>query len=132
MVSLGMHTTHSWIRTSEDNMINAVHIITQWASSIGGRLIESNGMLLSRPEGVTHFLVSKLTGWNMSFYIGSVDWGSGLYGMVEPLPAILMVARDMWEFNICGAREGCGPCAGVSPLIQWGKLPMMPEWALTL
>eukprot|EP00983_Pelagomonas_calceolata_P023668 745010-Pelagomonas_calceolata.AAC.1 len=23
----------------------------------------------------------------------------------------------MWEFNICGAREGCRPCAGVSPLI---------------
>eukprot|EP00983_Pelagomonas_calceolata_P029837 933682-Pelagomonas_calceolata.AAC.1 len=65
-------------------MINAVHIITQRASSIrvGGRPIESYGMHLcvdcpcavfdyiyllfksnirSRPEGAADFLVSKLT-----------------------------------------------------------------------
>eukprot|EP00983_Pelagomonas_calceolata_P043246 1138832-Pelagomonas_calceolata.AAC.1 len=71
-MSFGVHTTHSWIWTSEDSMINAVHIITQWASSIGGRTLESNGMLLcvdcpcksnlrSRPEGVADFLVSKST-----------------------------------------------------------------------
>eukprot|EP00983_Pelagomonas_calceolata_P012373 396308-Pelagomonas_calceolata.AAC.1 len=79
MVSIGVHSTHSWIWTSEDNMIIAFHIITQRASSMGGRLIESNGMLLcvdcpcavlayiylllksirSRPEGVADFLVSS-------------------------------------------------------------------------
>eukprot|EP00983_Pelagomonas_calceolata_P002776 92107-Pelagomonas_calceolata.AAC.1 len=97
-------------------MINAVHIITQRASSIGGRPTEPDGMLLcvdcpsavfyyvyllfksnlrSRPEGVADFIVSKLTGWVVSFYIGSGDWGSRLYGMVEPLPAIVTVARDI-------------------------------------
>eukprot|EP00983_Pelagomonas_calceolata_P009928 321782-Pelagomonas_calceolata.AAC.1 len=92
MVSVGVHTTHSWIWTSEDNLINAVHIITQRASSICGRPIESDGMLLcvncpcasnlrSRPEGVAGLLVSKLTGWVVSFYISSGDWGIGLYGM---------------------------------------------------
>eukprot|EP00983_Pelagomonas_calceolata_P023441 738419-Pelagomonas_calceolata.AAC.1 len=116
MVSLGMHTTHSWIWTSKDSMINAVHIITQRSSSIGGRPIESNCMLLcvncpcavvdyihllfesdlrSRPEGLADFLVSKLTGWVVSFYTGSGDRGSGLRSMVEPLPAIVMVARDI-------------------------------------
>eukprot|EP00983_Pelagomonas_calceolata_P007653 248158-Pelagomonas_calceolata.AAC.1 len=45
MVSVGVHTTHSWTWTSED-MINAVHINTQRASSIGGRPIEYSGMLL--------------------------------------------------------------------------------------
>eukprot|EP00983_Pelagomonas_calceolata_P025783 807825-Pelagomonas_calceolata.AAC.1 len=111
MVSVGVHTTHSWIWTSEDDMTNAVHIITgaQRASSMGGRHIESSGMLLcvdcpcavfdyiyllfkrnlrSRPEGVADSLVSNLTGWVVNFYTGSGDWESGLYGMVEPLPAI--------------------------------------------
>eukprot|EP00983_Pelagomonas_calceolata_P129533 1161615-Pelagomonas_calceolata.AAC.4 len=99
------------LRTTKDNVVNAVHIITQRASSIGGRPIESNGTLLcvdcpcadlllksnlkNRPEGVADFLVSKLTGWVVSFYIGSGDWGSGLYGMVEPLPAIVIEARDI-------------------------------------
>eukprot|EP00983_Pelagomonas_calceolata_P064632 1148212-Pelagomonas_calceolata.AAC.4 len=46
MVSVGVHTPHSWIWTSEDNMIDAVYIITQQASSIGGGPIESDGMLL--------------------------------------------------------------------------------------
>eukprot|EP00983_Pelagomonas_calceolata_P129534 1161615-Pelagomonas_calceolata.AAC.5 len=23
----------------------------------------------------------------------------------------------MWEFNVCNVREGCGPCAGASPLV---------------
>eukprot|EP00983_Pelagomonas_calceolata_P012556 402587-Pelagomonas_calceolata.AAC.1 len=51
--------------------------------------------LRSRPEIVADFLVSKLTGWVVSFYTGSGKWGSRLYGMVEPLPAIVMVARDI-------------------------------------
>eukprot|EP00983_Pelagomonas_calceolata_P019415 610272-Pelagomonas_calceolata.AAC.1 len=116
MVSVGVHTAHSWIWTCEDDVINAVHIISQRASSIGGGPVESNGMLLcvdcpcavfdymyllfegnfrSRPEGVADFLVSKLIGWVVSFYTGSGGRGSGLYGMVEPLPAIVMVARDI-------------------------------------
>eukprot|EP00983_Pelagomonas_calceolata_P033287 1042824-Pelagomonas_calceolata.AAC.1 len=70
-------------------MINAVHIIKQRASSIGGRPFESDGMLLrvdrpcavfdyiylfvksnlrSRPEGVADFLVSKLTGCELLYW----------------------------------------------------------------
>eukprot|EP00983_Pelagomonas_calceolata_P051853 1142598-Pelagomonas_calceolata.AAC.3 len=48
--------------------------------------------LRSRPEGVADLLVSKLTGWVVGFYVGSGDWGSGFYGIIEPLPAIVMVA----------------------------------------
>eukprot|EP00983_Pelagomonas_calceolata_P014412 458882-Pelagomonas_calceolata.AAC.1 len=91
-----------------------LYVVTEWRPIRGGRPVESNGMLLcvscpcavfdymyllsksnlrSRPEGGADFLVSKLTGWVVSFYIGSGDRGSGLYGMVEPLPAIVMVAR---------------------------------------
>eukprot|EP00983_Pelagomonas_calceolata_P091661 1157574-Pelagomonas_calceolata.AAC.1 len=51
-----------------------------------------NSNLRSKPERVADFLVSKLTGWLVSFYVGSGDWGSGMYGIVEPLPAIVMVA----------------------------------------
>eukprot|EP00983_Pelagomonas_calceolata_P009006 292742-Pelagomonas_calceolata.AAC.1 len=40
-------------------------------------------------------LISLLTGWVVSFYIGSSDCGSGLYGMVEPPPASVMIARDI-------------------------------------
>eukprot|EP00983_Pelagomonas_calceolata_P019957 630865-Pelagomonas_calceolata.AAC.1 len=73
-------------------MINAIHVVTERTPFRGGRLVESVGTLLwvdcpfasnlkSRPEGVADFLVSKLAGWVVSFYIGSGDWGSGLYGM---------------------------------------------------
>eukprot|EP00983_Pelagomonas_calceolata_P096810 1158172-Pelagomonas_calceolata.AAC.7 len=30
--------------------------------------------------------------WVVSFNVGGGDWGSGLYGIVEPLPAIVLVA----------------------------------------
>eukprot|EP00983_Pelagomonas_calceolata_P118488 1160513-Pelagomonas_calceolata.AAC.11 len=50
--------------------------------------------LRSRPEGVADLLVCKLTGWVVGFYVGSGDWGSGLYGIVA-LPAIVMVAGSI-------------------------------------
>eukprot|EP00983_Pelagomonas_calceolata_P034072 1066671-Pelagomonas_calceolata.AAC.1 len=62
-------------------MINAIHVVTERTPFRGGRFVESAGMLLSRPEGVADFLVSKLTAWVVSFYISSGDWGIGLYGM---------------------------------------------------
>eukprot|EP00983_Pelagomonas_calceolata_P025431 799483-Pelagomonas_calceolata.AAC.1 len=78
-------------------MINAIHVVTERTPfkvfDCNYLLFKSN--LKSRPEGVADVLVSKLTGWVVSFYIGSGDWGSGLYGMFEPLPAIVMVARDI-------------------------------------
>eukprot|EP00983_Pelagomonas_calceolata_P057500 1145094-Pelagomonas_calceolata.AAC.1 len=48
------------------------------------------GNLRSRP-GVADFLARKLTSRVVDFYIGSVDWGSGLYGIVEHLPAVVMI-----------------------------------------
>eukprot|EP00983_Pelagomonas_calceolata_P076467 1153430-Pelagomonas_calceolata.AAC.3 len=70
-------------------MIDAVHIITQRASSINGRPNGSNGMLLC-----VDCPCAQVDRWVVSFYIGSGDWGIGLFGMVEPLPAIVMVARE--------------------------------------
>eukprot|EP00983_Pelagomonas_calceolata_P055157 1144015-Pelagomonas_calceolata.AAC.2 len=78
MVSVAVHTTHSRIWTSEHNMINAVHIITQWASSISGRPIESNGKLLC---------VDCPCAWWLGKWVA--------YSMFEPLPTIVMVARDI-------------------------------------
>eukprot|EP00983_Pelagomonas_calceolata_P029799 933393-Pelagomonas_calceolata.AAC.1 len=88
MVPVGMHSANCWVWTSEDNMVNTVHIITKRASSSGGEPVEPDGMLLRVP-------VRKLTVWVVSFYVGSGDWGSGLYGIDEPLPAIVMVSRGI-------------------------------------
>eukprot|EP00983_Pelagomonas_calceolata_P101091 1158653-Pelagomonas_calceolata.AAC.6 len=46
-------------------------------------------------EGVADLFVSQLTVWAVSFNVGSGDWASGLYGIVEPCPAIVMVTRDI-------------------------------------
>eukprot|EP00983_Pelagomonas_calceolata_P118019 1160464-Pelagomonas_calceolata.AAC.13 len=37
----------------------------------------------------------RLRGWVVSFRIGIGVWGSGLYGIVKPLPAIVIVARGI-------------------------------------
>eukprot|EP00983_Pelagomonas_calceolata_P130960 1161730-Pelagomonas_calceolata.AAC.3 len=68
-------------------MFNTVYVVTKRTSMRGGRPVES----------VLHAFACRLSlcGWVTSFYIGSGDWGSGLYGMIEPLPAIEMVARDI-------------------------------------
>eukprot|EP00983_Pelagomonas_calceolata_P024147 759383-Pelagomonas_calceolata.AAC.1 len=44
-------------------------------------------------EGVADFFVGKLRGWVVSFHIGSVVGGIALHGILEPLPAIVTVAR---------------------------------------
>eukprot|EP00983_Pelagomonas_calceolata_P073982 1152349-Pelagomonas_calceolata.AAC.3 len=40
--------------------------------------------LRSRPEGVADFLVSKLTGWVVSFYVGSGDWACQAEKVTQP------------------------------------------------
>eukprot|EP00983_Pelagomonas_calceolata_P026415 829582-Pelagomonas_calceolata.AAC.1 len=69
-------------------MINAAHINTQRASSISGRPIKSNGMLLC-----IDYTCAQV--WVVSFNVGGGDWGSGSYSIVESLPAIVMVARGI-------------------------------------
>eukprot|EP00983_Pelagomonas_calceolata_P031779 997307-Pelagomonas_calceolata.AAC.1 len=92
MVSVGVHTTHSWIWTSADNMIKAVYIVTQRASSIGGRPIESDGMLLCvdcASERVADFFVNKLIVWVLRFNVGGgIGWKYKLIltGPANPRP----------------------------------------------
>eukprot|EP00983_Pelagomonas_calceolata_P064817 1148298-Pelagomonas_calceolata.AAC.1 len=92
MVPVGMHPTHCWVWTFEENMV-ILCVVTKRTSIRGGR----PSSLRSSPEGVTDLLASKLAGWVVGFYVGSGDWGSGLYGIVEPLPAIEMVAGEQQQ-----------------------------------
>eukprot|EP00983_Pelagomonas_calceolata_P056055 1144425-Pelagomonas_calceolata.AAC.2 len=41
------------------------------------------------PEGIADLYVGKLGGWDVSFRANSGVWGSGLYGKLQPLPAIV-------------------------------------------
>eukprot|EP00983_Pelagomonas_calceolata_P026416 829583-Pelagomonas_calceolata.AAC.1 len=51
------------------------------------------------PEGVTDLFFSKLTVqlkvWVVSSNVGGCDWGIGLYGIVEYLPAVVVVASGI-------------------------------------
>eukprot|EP00983_Pelagomonas_calceolata_P122166 1160882-Pelagomonas_calceolata.AAC.3 len=85
------------------------------------------------PEGIAYFSVGKLRGWVGSFRTDSVDYGSGLHGIIKPLPAIVIVARGLqrkpvevmegisgiWKCNVRGVRKCYSACTGVSPLIAY-------------
>eukprot|EP00983_Pelagomonas_calceolata_P029938 936894-Pelagomonas_calceolata.AAC.1 len=47
------------------------------------------------PERIAGFFAGEARGWVVSFRIGSGVWGSGLYVIVKPLPAITVVARGI-------------------------------------
>eukprot|EP00983_Pelagomonas_calceolata_P079610 1154763-Pelagomonas_calceolata.AAC.1 len=80
----------AWVRAHKDS-IRAALVAGRGASTIREKKSGIAQYLRIRPEGVADLLVSKLTGWFVGFYVGS-DWGSGLYGIVVHLPAIVMVA----------------------------------------
>eukprot|EP00983_Pelagomonas_calceolata_P027905 875546-Pelagomonas_calceolata.AAC.1 len=46
-------------------------------------------------RGVAHLFISKLIVWVVSFCVSGCDWGIGLYGVAEHLPAIVMVASGI-------------------------------------
>eukprot|EP00983_Pelagomonas_calceolata_P135350 1162146-Pelagomonas_calceolata.AAC.7 len=57
----------------------------------------------------------KDQGWVVGFYVNSGDWESGLYGIIEPLSAIVLVAGGIGRAKIVGevvdwkAWERCRP-----------------------
>eukprot|EP00983_Pelagomonas_calceolata_P124025 1161063-Pelagomonas_calceolata.AAC.4 len=74
IVSVGVYTTRSWVKTCKGNVINAVHFHAQWAACRGGRHLEPDGVFLS---------------------VNCSRAGSGPYGKVSPLPATVIVARGI-------------------------------------
>eukprot|EP00983_Pelagomonas_calceolata_P066146 1148882-Pelagomonas_calceolata.AAC.2 len=73
--------------TPKSNVINAVHL------PHNGQRAE--GDLWVIPEGVVDFFVGKLRGWVARFRNGSGIMGNRLHGIVELLPAIVIVARGI-------------------------------------
>eukprot|EP00983_Pelagomonas_calceolata_P025355 795238-Pelagomonas_calceolata.AAC.1 len=56
MASVGVHPTHRWVGTPEQNVMNVVHVITEWASFRTRKVfpisIEKRGPILVTPHPI--------------------------------------------------------------------------------